>query len=106
MIFVDSYDYLYNERTIGKNSYFYRQPDYDGSVLFYELNGTLINGWKYTKGKITATISPLMEGSEEYSHADSPATRGMIQDCHDECYISFYQDYSQDDGTVEYDEDF
>lgn len=51
MIFIGSYDYLKKTKSMGKNTYLYRQPDFDGSVLFYEINGTFINGWKYEKGK-------------------------------------------------------
>lgn len=106
MIFVGSYDYLYNKRTIGKNSYFYREPDFDGSVLFYELNGSLINGWKYAKGKIIATISPSMEGNGLYNQEQSATTRALIPNCFEECYTRFYQECSQDEGSVGYDEEF
>lgn len=106
MVFVGSYDYLYNKRTIGKNSYFYREPDFDGAVLFYELNGSLINGWKYAEGKIIATISPSMEGSGQHGQGHSATTRGSILSCYDECYIDYQQECSQDEGTVGFDEEF
>ncbi|MCD8262183.1 MAG: hypothetical protein LUD15_12530 [Bacteroides sp.] len=44
MIFVGSYDYLKNTKNMGRNSYLYRESDYDGAVLFYEPNGEFING--------------------------------------------------------------
>ena len=33
MTFVGTYEYLKKTRTIGKNGYLYRQPDFSGAVL-------------------------------------------------------------------------
>lgn len=72
-----------------QNSYLHREPDFDGSVLFLDMEGKLINGWKYTDGKITATISPAATEED-----DIPKTRGMEEVCYtdyvydewEECY--------------------
>lgn len=104
MIFVGSYDYLRNTRSIGKNSYLYREPDFDGKVFFYALNGTLINGWKYMNGKIVSSISPLPEGAgaEPSEKAD---TRMMVEVCNDVCDVYFTQDCVED-NYFEYDSEF
>lgn len=57
MVFVGSYEYLRTNHPIERNSYLYREPDFDGTVFFYNLNGTFSNGWKYSNGKIVGTIS-------------------------------------------------
>lgn len=56
MVFVGSYEYLYGQGDMGRNSYLYRDPNYDGAVYFYTINGGFINGWKYKNGKITSTL--------------------------------------------------
>ena len=60
MVFVGSYDYLTRSRNMGRNSYLYREPDYDGMVLYYAINGTFINGWRYSNGKLVGYISPYI----------------------------------------------
>lgn len=104
MIFVGSYNYLKKTKTMGQNTYLYREPDFDGSVLFYELNGTFVNGWAYKEGKITACISPKLPGETE-EKIPQQQTRAMIEDCHDECYTVVYQEcYSE--GWAEPDPEF
>lgn len=103
MIFVGSYKYLSETRTMGKNTYLYRQPDFDGMVLFYELNGTLVNGWKYTNGKITGSISPkimLDNAVPKDAH-----TRVWVEECYtDLIYIPHEE--CEDEVTIEYDKEF
>ena len=41
-----------NSRNFETNSYLYRTPDFDGSVLYYKPDGTLVNGWQYKSGKL------------------------------------------------------
>ena len=53
-VFVGSYDYLKKTKRMSRNSYLYREKDFDGKVLFFKLNGSMINGWKYRDGKIVA----------------------------------------------------
>lgn len=78
MIFVGSYDYLMNTRTFGKNTYFHRESDFDGSVYFYKPGQGFVNGWRYKAGKIVGTLTP---GTEEGFQI---TTRGMYQDCYEE----------------------
>ena len=79
MIFVGTYDYLKRTKNMGKNSYFQRESDFEGKVLFYSPKGGLINGWQYENGKITGRISP--KGSES-----SISLRGGYLDCWDDEY--------------------
>lgn len=100
MIFVGSYKYLQKTRNMGKNSYLYREPDFDGKVLFYELNGTFINGWKYTNGKITGSIAPVME-----ENTDKPQSRAWVEDCYTD-YDYEIEQVCEDDYYIEYDEEY
>lgn len=104
MIFVGSYDYLKNTHSMGKNSYLYRQPDFDGMVLFYELNGSLVNGWKYTNGKITASIAPkiVLDGEEESTAIKS---RGWVEECYTD-YIYEPNWTCSENVDVSYDEEY
>lgn len=96
MTFVGTYEYLKKTRTIGKNGYLYRQPDFSGAVLFHELNGAFINGWRYADGKIAATISRPTEKKDSLINSSSVAIRAEHQVCHDVCYPVYdsYCDYS------------
>ena len=87
MVFVGSYDYLTRSRNMGRNSYLYREPDYDGMVLYYAINGTFINGWRYSNGKLVGYISPSYNEQGE----SSVQTRGY-QDCHDVYTTEYRQD--------------
>lgn len=91
---------------MGKNSYLYRQPDFDGMVLFYELNGTLVNGWKYTNGKITGCIAPkiIMADDDKKNSSDSQ-TRGWVEDCYTD-YIYESEEVCEGDVDIEYDDEF
>ncbi|WP_291529865.1 hypothetical protein [Bacteroides sp. UBA939] len=95
MTFVGTLDYLKKTRTIGKNSYLYREPDFSGAVLFHELDGTFLNGWRYSDGKIVATLSK-MRNDEQAVDASGAETRAMVEVCRDRCYPVFedYCDYS------------
>ena len=77
MAFVGSYDYSTRSRNMGRNSYLYREPDYDGMVLYYAINGIFINGWRYSNGKLVGYISPSYNEQGE----SSVQTRGYY-DCH------------------------
>ena len=87
MVFVGSYDYLTRSRNMGRNSYLYREPDYDGMVLYYAINGTFINGWRYSNGKLVGYISPSYNEQGE----SSAQTRGYY-DCHDVHTTEYRQD--------------
>lgn len=103
MIFVGSYDYLRKTHSMGRNSYLYREPDFDGSVLFYSLNGTFSNGWKYSEGKIIATISP--KPAEELEEESSVNTRVLVPECYEDCY-TYYDEWCYEEGFVEEDPEY
>lgn len=59
MIIVGSYEYLMKkDNKLSKNNYLYREPKFDGNILFYKPDGGFINGWKYENGKITRILTP------------------------------------------------
>jgi len=58
IVFIGSYDYLMTSKTFGNNSYLYREPDFDGRILFFEPDKGLLNGWIYRNGKIKRQIYP------------------------------------------------
>lgn len=105
MLFVGSYKYLQKVGAMGRNSYLYREPDYDGSVLFYDLNGTFCNGWKYVDGKIVATISPRIPIENDGEQPSSAATRAMVLDCHPVCY-TYYDEECYEEGFVDEDPEY
>ncbi|RGN37221.1 hypothetical protein [Bacteroides oleiciplenus] len=88
MIFVGSYDYLMRTRNMGRNSYLYREPDYDGLVFYYAINGTFINGWRYSNGKLVGYIS----SSNKEQQAESFASTRGHQECHDVYTTEYRQD--------------
>lgn len=85
-IFVGSLDYMKKSKKMGRNSYLYRESDFDGKVLFFEPNGGLINGWKYRNGKIIAKIKPLSEDAKFL------ITRGWVTECHTEIDFVYSQE--------------
>ncbi|WP_294608513.1 hypothetical protein [uncultured Bacteroides sp.] len=70
---------------MAKNSYLYREPDYDGLVLFYAINGSFINGWRYSDGKIVGYLSPSCDTQAE----SFVSTCGMQPVCHDICTTEY-----------------
>jgi hypothetical protein len=46
-----------NPKKLGENSYFSKDNDYSGYVLFNELNGKFTNGWKLTDGIVTHKVT-------------------------------------------------
>ncbi|MCD8555685.1 MAG: hypothetical protein LRY59_03430 [Bacteroides graminisolvens] len=93
MIFVGSYNYLKTTKNMGRNTYLYREPDFDGAVFFYGLDGQFINGWKYKEGKIVATISKASINQ----NTPMIGTRALVADCTEYCYTYLDQvcdDYS------------
>lgn len=85
MTFVGTLEYLKKTRTIGKNSYLYRQPDFSGSVLFHELDGTFMNGWRYSDGRIVGTLSRI-NGNKHTVKTSDANTRMLVEVCEDVCY--------------------
>lgn len=85
-VFVGSLEYMKKSKKMGRNSYLYREPDFDGKVLFFEPNGGLINGWKYRNGKIVAKIMPLSEDAKFL------ITRGWVTECYTETVLEYSQE--------------
>ena len=50
-------DYLEkNQFNLWHNSYLQKDKDFSGMVLFHSTEGKFVNGWRFTKGKVTHTI--------------------------------------------------
>ena len=85
-IFVGSYKYLKKKR-INRNTYLYRDKKFDGRVMFFKLNGSMINGWKYRDGKIVGKITPIDENTKELM-----ARSGSKRDhCYEETYYEMME---------------
>ncbi|MDR0605745.1 MAG: hypothetical protein LBG80_15740 [Bacteroidales bacterium] len=39
-----------------RNTYLNRDPNFDGLVVYHNLDGTFSNGWKYVEGKIVTSL--------------------------------------------------
>lgn len=104
MTFVGTYDYLKKTRTIGKNSYLYREPDFSGAVLFHELDGRFINGWRYEDGKIVASLSSSSGETPAKGSLDA-TTRALVEVCEETCYAHYenecYPEYVMVGGDIE-----
>ena len=86
-VFVGSYDYLKKTKRMSRNTYLYREKDFDGKVLFFKLNGSMINGWKYRDGKIVGKITPIDENTKELM-----ARSGSKRDhCYEETYYEMME---------------
>lgn len=97
MIFIGSYDYLKDGGKMEQNNYLFREPDYDGLVYFYAINGKFINGWRYSDGKIVGYLSP--------SCAEQVSTRTPQLVCHEVCTMEYrtecYDEYVLVGGDME-----
>ncbi|MDR0989033.1 MAG: hypothetical protein LBM06_06195 [Prevotellaceae bacterium] len=87
MTFVGSYDYLTSAKSLRKNSYLKRASDFDGTVLFYTVESDFMNGWRYQKGKIIASLSPRKVGGNIWSQ-----TRALYPQY--DCYLVWKEYYS------------
>jgi hypothetical protein len=74
----------------------YRQPDFSGSVLFHELDGTIMNGWRYSEGKIVATLSAISK-DEQTMATLGVQTRAEVEVCYESLLPVF-----EDDCTYSY----
>ena len=88
MTIVPSKSYLEKTdfRPFANNSYTVRDKELDGYVLYHGLDGQLINGWVYEKGKITLAIY----GGDPVGDA-TPQTRAGTMMC-----IPHYEQYCTD----------
>lgn len=66
MTILPSVWYIENhEADIHLNTYLHREPHLDGYVLFHDLNGQFVNGWRYESGKVTGHIKNLSDGHQD-----------------------------------------
>ncbi|MDR0893947.1 MAG: hypothetical protein LBN06_01400 [Prevotellaceae bacterium] len=118
MTFVGSYEYLTAAKPLRNNTYLKREPDFDGTVLFYAVEGDFINGWKYKKGQITEKIIQKREDNvdrtaktrmifytydcywvwTEYYWGNSYQFNIEITNEHEECYITGEYSWEREDG--------
>jgi hypothetical protein len=122
MTFVGSYDYLTSGKSLRKNTYLKRMPDFDGTVLFYTVEGDFMNGWKYENGEITEKIIQKKENSvdstaktrstlytydcywvwTEHYYGSGEFFTVEVTDGHEECYLTgvFHWEDSENNGGI------
>lgn len=83
-----------NKFKLWQNSYLKKDRDFSGVVLFHNLEGTFVNGWKYTEGKVTHTIK--MDSGFDLSVKLKSAT--II--CSDEVIYGWFTDCITNEWTV------
>ncbi len=98
-------DLAYLEKTNFKpfyNTYVQKDKDFSGVILFHELDGYFANGWRYTDGKVTHSISGTTFSHEEIEQykAQTRATEEQctwihyyieIEQCRVWCYMNEYK---------------
>lgn len=105
MIIVGSRDYLRNpDNKLSDNNYLYREPHFDGMILFFAPDGEFVNGWKYQKGKIIKRLSPALESNED-SEDFSPISTRTEQECQTTFYFITYFE-CPDDSEVKVTNEF
>ena len=100
-IFVGSYKYLKKKR-INRNTYLYRDKKFDGRVMFFKLNGSMINGWKYRDGKIVGKIMPIDEDTKILMTRSSGYWE---EQCYTETYYEEVEE-CEEEAQPYYDEEF
>lgn len=63
-----------HQKKIRKTIYTKRENDYDGYILYHELDGTFSNGWKYKDGEIVASIQQMDKTNEKNNN-----TTGLLK---------------------------
>ena len=101
-VFVGSYDYLKKTKRMSRNTYLYREKDFDGKVLFFKLNGSMINGWKYRDGKIVGKIMPIDEDAKILMTRSSGYWE---EQCYTETYYEEVEE-CEEEAQPYYDEEF
>ena len=56
-----------------KNTYLKRDENFGGYIVYHNLNGQFVNGWKYLNGKITHTVKNI-NGSDQTFNLKSSGT--------------------------------
>ena len=101
-VFVGSSDYLKKTKRMSRNTYLYREKDFDGKVLFFQLNGSMINGWKYRDGKIVGKIMPIDEDAKILLTRSSGYWE---EQCYTETYYEEVEE-CEEEAQPYYDEEF
>lgn len=90
MVIIGSHDYILHQDGLSNNSYLYREPQFDGMVLYFSLDGNFVNGWKYEKGKITKSLSPALNYTTTTPDNLSSATTRSSSNCYETTYPYTY----------------
>lgn len=48
---------------INLNTYLQRDHEFDGYIMFYDTEGSLVNGWKYVDGEVASEVSPAQSAT-------------------------------------------
>lgn len=88
MVIIPSLKYLEQTNFMPiNNTYKKRDKLFDGIILFLNLNGSIINGWRYSSGKIINKIKPLsIENSKSL-----PKTKSSIIYCQTTYEIAYME---------------
>jgi hypothetical protein len=66
-------------RRMNKNTYLNRDPDFDGLIVYHNLDGTFSNGWKYVKGEIITSLIECTACEDMISYQAIPASYKVSQ---------------------------
>jgi hypothetical protein len=64
---------------MNRNTYLNCDPDFDGLIVYHNLDGTFSNGWKYVKGKIVTSLIECTECADMISYRAVPASYEVLQ---------------------------
>jgi len=93
---------------VKRNTYRNRDADFTGEVFYNRMDGSLVNGWKYTNGLITGAISPAAPGSTpgQVTQSIDKKHTDVFQetDCSTTTTTTYWEscDYYVDDELYEY----
>jgi hypothetical protein len=66
-------------RRMNRNTYLNRDPNFDGLVVYHNLDGTFSNGWKYVKGEIVTSLIECTACEDMISYQAIPASYKVSQ---------------------------
>gem|GEM_PF-4820402 len=112
-VFVGTLGYLKRSTRMQKNGYFKREKDFEGDLKFYNLDGSLINGWRYRNGKIVARIQPYSASMQntltlmrlQASAKSKRASWGVDPNCHGDMEWVESDGECERDNYVDWDEE-
>jgi len=93
---------------VKRNTYRNRDGDFTGEVFYNRMDGSLVNGWKYTNGLVTGAISPAAAGSAPGQVTQSIGKKHVDvfqeTDCTTTTTTTYWEscDYYVDDEFYEY----